>query len=163
MTTNTLYIDDRHRAHIVIVPPAPAAGQHPFREAPFVLSTGRLREGSVIEIAHRKLGPYLRARGNILERALVYRDVETLARDLDAEVVETHEDFDQAFEDARADYEGARTSREQRYVFAGVTTAFPQQYNNEPSRKWATSDGVYHGQRSVAGIRGAVRKTQASA
>lgn len=45
MPANTLYIDDRHRAHIVIVPPASPPGQHPFREAPFALITGRLREG----------------------------------------------------------------------------------------------------------------------
>lgn len=111
MTPNTLFIDDRNHAHIVIVPPAPMAGQHPFRDEPFVLSTGRLREGRVIEISHRKLGPYLRARGSYLERALFYRDVQTLAADLDAEVVLRHEDLDQAFDDAREDYEDERSMR----------------------------------------------------
>ncbi|HEV7334442.1 MAG TPA: hypothetical protein VGO06_00620 [Bosea sp. (in: a-proteobacteria)] len=121
MTTNVLYIDDRHRAHILIVPPAPADGQHPFREASFVLITGRLREGQVIEISHRKLGPYLRARGNFLERALIYSDVATLAADLDADVVYRHEDLDQAFDDAREAFEEERSMRLAAATIASAT------------------------------------------
>jgi hypothetical protein len=160
MPANTLFIDDRHRAHIMIVPPAPAAGQHPFREPPFVLITGRLREGRVIEISHRKLGPYLRARGSFLERALRFVDVETLAADLDATLVETKEEFEQAVAEAKSRYETQRLLRQG----SAIPAAWTLEYNKEPSRKWTTQDGVYytHGHRSVGGFRGASGATRRS-
>lgn len=47
----------------------------------------------------------------LLERALVFSDIETQARDRDAELVETHEDLDQALDDATETYEEEQTTR----------------------------------------------------
>lgn len=121
MPANTLFIDRVGRAHVLVVPPPPRPGQHPWREPPFVIQTLGLSVGGVIYTDDRRHGPHLRSLGNIWGKVLAYIDLETLAADLDARVVETRDKFGAAVGDAKARYEEERSRRLAAATIASTT------------------------------------------